>query len=128
MAISTRRPKRSATKDSVRTVGDAVIWRLNSVCVRALGRYEASNHAFECLLNSDGGNTPPARRCTRIGSHVGNHHPREPSYEGRAYDWITVGDLSFAELPRLGKPEAARPALLKAHRYQQDAVAEMPGA
>lgn len=111
--------------DSVSNGRDAVIWRLeHAAALRAAGRYEESNRAFEQA------EARMAEYSSRAKVHVATEAmatmttPANIPYEGRAYDRIMAATYRALNYLALGKPDSARPALLKAYQYQQDAVAE----
>jgi hypothetical protein len=114
--------------DRVRRDGDGrdgVIWRLEeATALRAAGRFEESNRAFEQA------EAKMAQYANRARVRVGNETmaaittPANLPYEGRAYDRIMAATYRALNSLALGRPQDARPALFKAYQYQQDAVAE----
>lgn len=104
---------------------DEVIWRLEQgAALRAARRYEESIKAFEIA------ELRMAEYANRAKVKVGNETmsalttPANLPYEGRAYDKIMAATYRALNHLALGQIEKARPALLKAYQYQQDAVAE----
>lgn len=104
---------------------DGVIWRLEeATALRAAGRFEESNRAFEQA------EARMAEYANRARVRVGNEAmsamttPANLPYEGRSYDRIMAATYRALNSLALGRPNDARPALFKAYQYQQDAVAE----
>ena len=104
---------------------DGVIWRLEeATALRAVGRFEESNRAFEQA------EARMAEYANRARVRVGNEAmsamttPANLPYEGRSYDRIMAATYRALNSLALGRPNDARPALFKAYQYQQDAVAE----
>lgn len=117
-----------AFSDRVQSDGDGrdgVIWRLEeATALRAAGRFEDSNRAFE---QAEARMTEYANRArVRVGSEAMSAMttPANLPYEGRAYDRIMAATYRALNSLALGRPNEARPALFKAYQYQQDAVAE----
>lgn len=114
--------------DRVQSAGDGrdgVIWRLEeATALRAAGRFEESNRAFERA------EARMAEYANRARVKVGNEAmaavttPANLPYEGRSYDRIMAATYRALNSLALGRPDEARPALFKAYQYQQDAVAE----
>lgn len=104
---------------------DAVIWRLEQgTALRAAGRYQESNRAFEIAeaRMSEYEARARVRVATEAMSTVTT--PANLPYEGRAYDKIMAATYRALNHLALDQQDQARPALLRAHQYQQDAVAE----
>lgn len=104
---------------------DEVIWRLEqATALRAAGRFQDSLKAFEQA------EARMAEYANRAKVKVGNEAmaaittPANLPYEGRAYDKIMAATYRALNYLALGQRDQARPALLKAYQYQQDAVAE----
>lgn len=111
--------------DSVSNGRDAVIWRLeHATALRAAGRYQESNQAFEQAeaRMAEYSNRAKVRVATEAMATMTT--PANLPYEGRAYDRIMAATYRALNYLALGQPDNARPALLKAYHYQQDAVAE----
>lgn len=104
---------------------DAVIWRLEqATALRATGRYEESNRAFEQAESRMESYAARAKVRVATETMAAMTTPANLPYEGRAYDRIMAATYRALNDLALGRPDAARPALLKAYQYQQDAVAE----
>ncbi|MGE3312010.1 MAG: hypothetical protein AB7O66_18760 [Limisphaerales bacterium] len=104
---------------------DGVVWRLEeATALRAAGRFEDSSRAFEAA------EARMAEYANRAKIRVGNEAmsaittPANLPYEGRSYDRILAATYRALNAIALGRPDQARPALIKAYQYQQDAVAE----
>jgi hypothetical protein len=104
---------------------DGVLWRLEQgTAQRAAGQIEQSNRAF------DQAEQRMAEYAARARVRVGNEAmaalttPANLPYEGRAYDRIMAATYRALNALNLGQPDVARPALIRAYQYQQDAVAE----
>lgn len=104
---------------------DGVLWRLEQgTALRAAGQTEESNRAFEQAEERMAAYAARAR--VRVGNEAmaALTTPANLPYEGRAYDRIISATYRALNALDLGKPDIARPALIRAHQYQQDAVAE----
>ncbi|MCC6231345.1 MAG: hypothetical protein IT580_01805, partial [Verrucomicrobiales bacterium] len=104
---------------------DAVIWRLEqATALRAAGRFEESTRAFEAAeaRMAEYGSKARVRVATEAMATMTT--PANLPYEGRTYDRIMAATYRALNALTLGQPDSARPALIKAYQYQQDAVAE----
>lgn len=111
--------------DSVSNGRDAVIWRLeHATALRAAGRYQESNQAFEQAEARMAEYSARAKVRVATEAMATMTTPANLPYEGRAYDRIMAATYRALNYLALGEPDSARPALLKAYQYQQDAVAE----
>ncbi len=111
--------------DSVSNGRDAVIWRLeHATALRAAGRYEESNRAFEQAEGRMAEYANRARVRVATEAMATMTTPANLPYEGRAYDRIMAATYRALNYLALGHPESARPALIKAYQYQIDAVAQ----
>jgi hypothetical protein len=111
--------------DSVANGRDAVIWRLEqAAALRAAGRYEESNRAFEQAEARMA--EYEARAKVRVGTEAmaAMTTPANLPYEGREYDKIMAATYRALNYLALGRPDSARPALIKAYQYQQDSVSQ----
>jgi hypothetical protein len=102
---------------------DAVIWALEQGAVlRAAGRYEDSNQAFDKAQAKIDDFAQKAK--VRVGqeSEAMLVNQAELSYEGRSYDGIMLNTYKALNYLSLGEPDKARPELIKAYHRQQDAV------
>ena len=104
---------------------DAVIWRLEqAAALRVAGKFDESNRAFEDAESRMTAYANKAR--VRVGNEAMSAMttPANLPYEGRGYDRIMAATYRALNYLALGRPDAARPALIKAYQYQQDVVAE----
>jgi uncharacterized protein len=104
---------------------DAVIWQLEEgATLRALGKYQESNATFDRAQDRMDEFAQKAK--VRIGQETAALLSNQANlpYEGRAYDGIMLNTYRALNFLALGEPENARPALLRAYRWQQDAVAD----
>ncbi len=102
-----------------------VIWRLEQgTALRVASQYRESTRAFEIAEERMAEYANRAR--VRVGAEAmaAATTPANLPYEGRAYDRIMAATYRALNHLALGEPEAARPALIRAYQYQQDAVAE----
>ncbi len=115
----------SERADGAPTGRDSVIWRLEqAAALRVAGKFQESTVAFEqaeARMN-DYANRAKAKVATEAMAAMTT--PANFPYEGRAYDKIMAATYRALNHLALGQPEKARPALIKAYQYQQDAVAE----
>jgi hypothetical protein len=104
---------------------DMVIWTLEEGATqRALGNYQESNDAFDRAQERMDEFAQKAKiSITRETGALLSNQANLP-YEGRAYDGIMLNTYRALNFLALGQPENARPALLRAYRWQQDAVAD----
>ncbi len=111
--------------DDAANTRDAVIWRLEqAAALRAAGRWEESNRAFEQAEARMEEYAARARVRVATEAMATITTPANLPYEGRGYDKIMAATYRALNYLALGRPDAARPALIKAYQYQQDAVAE----
>lgn len=103
---------------------DAVIWTLEQgTALRVLGRYAESNKAFEDAERRMAEYEARAKVRVATETMAAVTTPANLPYEGRPYDKIMSATYRALNHLALGQPEAARPALIRAYQYQQDAVA-----
>jgi hypothetical protein len=104
---------------------DTVIWTLEEgATLRALGDYKESNDAFDRAQGRMDEFAEKAKiSITRETGALLSNQANLP-YEGRAYDGIMLNTYRALNFLALGEPENARPAMLRAYRWQQDAVAD----
>jgi len=102
---------------------DAVVWRLEEAAVlRAAGRYEDSNKAFDQAQEKIDDYAKKAK--VRLGQESGALLSNQANldYEGRAYDGIMLNTYKALNYLALGQLDSARPELIRAYQRQQDAV------
>lgn len=102
---------------------DAIIWQLEQATVlRAAGRYDDSNQAFDRAQAKIDDYAQQAK--VRVGQEAGAllSNQANLAYEGRAYDGIMLNTYKALNYLALGRPDNARPELIRAHQRQQDAV------
>jgi hypothetical protein len=104
---------------------DTVIWTLEEgATLRAQGNYQESNAAFDRAQTRMDEFAEKAKvSITRETGALLSNQANLP-YEGRAYDGIMLNTYRALNFLALGEPENARPAMLRAYRWQQDAVAD----
>lgn len=104
---------------------DAVIWRLEQgATLRAAGRYDDSNQAFDAAQNKIDEYSQMAK--IRLGQETGAllSNQANLAYEGRSYDGIMLNTYRALNYLALGQPDKARPEIIRAYQRQQDAVAD----
>ncbi len=116
-----------ATKKADENAGnkDAIVWRLEQGAVlRAAGRYDASNKAFDEAQAKIDDYSLKAK--IRVGQETGAllSNQAELDYEGRSYDGIMLNTYRALNYLALGQPDNARPEIIRAYQRQQDAVAD----
>ena len=102
---------------------DAIVWRLEEATVlRAAGRYEDSNQAFDQAQEKIDDYAQKAK--VRVGQEAGAllSNLANLDYEGRSYDGIMLNTYKALNYLALGLPDNARPELIRAYQRQQDAV------
>jgi hypothetical protein len=102
---------------------DAIVWRLEQAAtLRAAGRYEESNKAFDQAQEKIDGYAEKAK--VRLGQEAGALLSNQANldYEGRSYDGIMLNTYKALNYLALGDPERARPELIRAYQRQSDAV------
>jgi hypothetical protein len=102
---------------------DAIVWRLEEAAVlRAAGRYEDSNRAFDQAQEKIDDYAQKAK--VRLGQEGGALLSNQANldYEGRSYDGIMLNTYKALNYLALGLPDSARPELIRAYQRQQDAV------
>lgn len=112
--------KRARKKDGGK---DGVIWNLEAgAALRAAGQFEASNIRFDAAAMQIEEYERKAQ--VRVGNEVGSTmtNPQNLPYEGRAYDKIMLHTYKALNYLALGEIDKARPELIRAYQYQQDAV------
>ena len=102
---------------------DAIVWRLEQGAVlRAAGKYDASNEAFDqAQVKIDDYNQ---KAKVRVGQEAGALLSNQANldYEGRSYDGIMLNTYRALNYLALGEPDKARPEIIRAYQRQQDAV------
>ena len=116
-----------ATKQADDNAGnkDAIVWRLEQgATLRAAGKYEASNQAFEQAQEKMEDYSQKAK--VRLGQETGALLSNQANldYEGRSYDGIMLNTYRALNYLALGEPDKARPEIIRAYQRQQDAVAD----
>ena len=116
-----------ATKQADDNAGnkDAIVWRLEQgATLRAAGKYEASNQAFEQAQEKMEDYSQKAK--VRLGQETGALLSNQANldYEGRSYDGIMLNTYLALNYLALGEPDKARPEIIRAYQRQQDAVAD----
>ncbi len=116
-----------ATKQADKHAGgkDAIVWRLEQGAVlRAAGRYDDSNQAFDVAQNKIDDYSQMAK--IRLGQETGAllSNQANLAYEGRSYDGIMLNTYRALNYLALGQPDKARPEIIRAYQRQQDAVAD----
>jgi uncharacterized protein len=104
---------------------DAIVWRLEEgATLRALGKYEESNKAFDLAQEKIDGYQQKAR--VRLGQETAALLSNQANldYEGRSYDGIMLNTYKALNYLALCEPDKARPELIRAYQRQQDAVEE----
>jgi len=104
---------------------DAIIWRLEQgATLRAAGKYEESNQAFEQAQEKMDDYAQKAK--TRLGQEMGAllSNQANLAYEGRSYDGIMLNTYRALNYLALGEAEKARPELIRADQRQSEAVAD----
>ena len=109
--------------DKNATGKDAILsWLEEGAVLRAAGKYEDSNKAFEDAAAKIDDYAAKAK--VRVSSEVASAVASSASlpYEGRSYDGIMLETYRALNYLALGKTDLARPALIRAYQRQQDAV------
>jgi hypothetical protein len=104
---------------------DTIVWQLEQATVlRAAGRYEDSNKAFDRAQAKIDDYAQKAK--VRVGQEAGAllSNQANLAYEGRAYDGIMLNTYMALNYLALGQPDSARPEIIRAYQRQQDAVEE----
>ncbi len=103
---------------------DMVIWHLEEgATLRALGKYQESNTAFDQAQDKMDDYAQKAKvSISRETAALLSNQANLP-YEGRAYDGIMLNTYEALNYLALGEPDRARPAMIRAYQWQQDAVA-----
>ena len=104
---------------------DAIVWRLEQgATLRALGKYQESNKAFD--LAQDRMDDYEQKAKVSISRETGSLLSNQANlpYEGRSYDGIMLNTYEALNYLALGEPDKARPELIRAYQRQQDAVQE----
>jgi hypothetical protein len=114
-----------ATKQANKNAGnkDAIVWRLEQgATLRAAGRYEESNQAFDRAQEKMDDYAEMAK--VRLGQEAGALLSNQANldYEGRSYDGIMLNTYKALNYLALGQTEKARPELIRAYQRQQGAV------
>ena len=114
-----------ATKlaDKNATSKNAVIcWLEQATVLRAAGKFEASNKAFDAAAAKidDYAAKAKIRLSSEAVSIVAS--PASLPYEGRGYDGIMLETYRALNYLSLGLADQARPALIRAYQREQDAV------
>lgn len=102
---------------------DAIVWRLEQGAVlRAAGRYEDSNQAFDQAQQKIDDYAQRAK--VRLGQETGALLSNQANldYEGRGYDGIMLNTYRALNYLALGQIDNARPEIIRAYQRQQDAV------
>jgi hypothetical protein len=102
---------------------DAIVWRLEEgATLRAAGKYDASNEAFDQAQTKidDYGQKAKVRVGQEAGALLSNQANLD--YEGRSYDGIMLNTYRALNYLALGEPDKARPEIIRAYQRQQDAV------
>jgi hypothetical protein len=103
---------------------DSVIWHLEEgATLRALGKYQESNAAFDRAQDKmdDYAEKAKVSISRETGAFLSNQ--ANLPYEGRTYDGIMLNTYEALNYLALGEPDRARPAMIRAYQWQQDAVA-----
>ncbi len=104
---------------------DAIIWRLEQAAIlRALGRYEESNKAFDQAQEKIDAYAEGAK--VKLGSETAAMFSNLANlpYRGRAYDGIMLNTYKALNYLALREPDKARVEIIRAYQRQQDAVEE----
>ncbi len=104
---------------------DAIIWRLEQAAIlRALGKYEESNKAFDEAQEKIDQYAEEAK--VKVGSEIGAMVSNQANlpYRGRAYDGIMLNTYKSLNFLALREPDKARVEIIRAYQRQQDAVEE----
>jgi hypothetical protein len=102
---------------------DTIVWRLEQgATLRAAGRYEDSNKAFEQAAEKIDSYSEKAK--VRLGQEAGAMLSNQANldYEGRSYDGIMLNTYRALNFLAMGDLEKARPEIIRAYQRQQDAV------
>ena len=113
----------SKLADKNATGKDAVLsWLEEATVLRAAGKFEDSNKAFESAAAKIDDYAAKAK--VRLSSEVVSAVSSSASlpYEGRSYDGIMLEAYRALNYLSLGQADQARPALIRAYQRQQDAV------
>lgn len=114
-----------ATKqaDKNATGKDAVLsWLEQATVLRAAGKYEDSNKAFDDAAAKIDDYLAKAKLRVSDEAVSAVSSPASLPYEGRSYDAIMLETYRALNYLSLGKNDQARPALIRAYQRQQDAV------
>ena len=103
---------------------DSVIWHLEEgATLRALGKYQESNQAFDQAQGKMDDYAQKAKVSISRETAAFLSNQANLPYEGRSYDGIMLNTYEALNYLALGEPDRARPALIRAYQWQQDAVA-----
>jgi len=116
-----------ATKaaDTKTNTVDAIVFRLeHGAALRANGQYEDSNRAFDQAQEKIDDFAQKSK--VSIGRETAAMLSNQANlpYRGRAYDGIMLNTYMALNYLQLGKPDKARPELIRAYQRQQDAVTD----
>jgi len=104
---------------------DMIVWHLEEgATLRALGKYQESNQAFDQAQERMDYYAQKAKVSISEETAAFLSNQANLPYEGRSYDGIMLNTYEALNYLALGQPERARPALIRAYQWQQEAVAE----
>ncbi len=103
---------------------DMIIWHLEEgATLRALGKYQESNQAFNQAQDKMNYYAEKAKVSISQETAAFLSNQANLPYEGHSYDGIMLNTYEVLNYLALGEPDKARPQLIRAYQWQQDAVA-----